>query len=187
MTRRFLVIAAVAFAWSCSSSRAPQPIPIPQQPAAQPATQPAPTTTAAPTRPAAQQPAPGGAAPAPAAPVDTNPESNPVVKNLLGTIAGRENEPAGQVFKNVQLLKTEPAGDFVRRMGGFARALGGRCTRCHVAGDWAADTRTEKATARGMIELVNTTNANLQKIQGVRSNTRIGCNTCHRGQGRPAP
>jgi len=37
MTRRFLVIAAVAFAWSCSSSRAPQPIPIPQQPAAQPA------------------------------------------------------------------------------------------------------------------------------------------------------
>jgi hypothetical protein len=109
------------------------------------------------------------------------------VKNLLGTIAGRENEPAGQVFKNVQVLKTEPAGDFVRRMGGFARALGGRCSRCHVTGDWAADTRAEKATARGMIELVNTTNANLQKIQGVRSNTRIGCNTCHRGQGRPAP
>jgi hypothetical protein len=120
-------------------------------------------------------------------PADTNPENNPLVKNLLGTIAGRENEPAGQVFKNVQILKTEPAGDFVRRMGGFARALGGRCSRCHVTGDWAADTRQEKATARGMIELVNATNARLVQIPGVRSNTKIGCNTCHRGQGRPAP
>ena len=109
------------------------------------------------------------------------------MKNLLGTIAGREQEPAGQVFKNVQVLKTELAGDFVRRMGGFARALGGRCTRCHVAGDWQADTKQEKAVARGMIELVNVINARLPEIQGVRANTKIGCNTCHRGQGRPAP
>jgi hypothetical protein len=185
MMRRFVVIALAALVSSCSSSApGPEPIPIPAQPAAQPPAQPpvqpAPTQTA---------PAPGATQPpaTAAAPADTNPESNPVVQQLMRTIAGHEQEPAGQVFKNVQVLKTEPAGDFVRRMGGFARALGGRCSRCHVTGDWPADTKQEKAVAREMIDMVNGINARLQRIQGVRSNTKIGCNTCHRGMARPAP
>jgi hypothetical protein len=104
----------------------------------------------------------------------------------MTTIAGREQEPAGQVFKNVQALKTEPAGDFLRRMAGFARALGGRCSTCHVANDWPNDTKKEKLVAREMIDLVNTANARLQRIQGLPSqNPRIGCNTCHRGSAKP--
>src|SRR4051794_16329683 len=39
-----------------------------------------------------------------------------VVDSILVAIAGRENEPAGTVFKNVKILKDMPAGEFVRNM-----------------------------------------------------------------------
>jgi hypothetical protein len=184
MMRRLVVLVVAACVWSCSPAAGPSPQPIPasEQPA-RPVAQPAPTT-----QPATQTAAPGAAPTATAAPADTNPERNAVVRQLLTTIAGHESEPAGQVFKNVQVLKTEPAGDFLRRMAGFSRALGQRCSFCHAAGDWPRDDKKEKLAAREMIKLVNTTNAALQQIQGLPSqNPRIGCNTCHRGNSKPAP
>jgi hypothetical protein len=188
MTRRFVVFVVAALVWSCSSSGGPSPQPIPasEQPA-RPVVQPAPAAQT-PAQPGAQPAAaPGAAQNAPAAPADTNPDRNPIVRQLLTSIAGREQEPAGQVFKNVQALKTEPAGDFVRRMAGFSRALGQRCSFCHAAGDWPRDDKKEKLVAREMIDLVNGANARLQRVQGVQANTRIGCNTCHRGNAKPAP
>src|SRR5262245_11025189 len=55
------------------------------------------------------------------------------VKQFSEKIAGRENEPAEKVFKNIQWLKSTPAGRFLRIMnGGYSRALGVACTHCHV-------------------------------------------------------
>ena len=34
----------------------------------------------------------------------------------MRVIAGRENEPAGTVFKNVKLLKQMPAGEFLKNI-----------------------------------------------------------------------
>jgi hypothetical protein len=50
---------------------------------------------------------------------------------MAESIAGRENDPAGRVFKNMRIewLKTTPARRLLDIMnGGYARALGVSCT-----------------------------------------------------------
>ena len=74
-------------------------------------------------------------------------------------IAGKEDQPAGTVFKNVQVLKDMPAGKFVTLMDStWGRALGRNCTDCHVANQWSSDSLGRKKTARmmaGMVEAIN--------------------------------
>ncbi len=107
---------------------------------------------------------------------------------VLKDIAGRENEPAGTVFKNVQVLKDMPAGRFVVLMDStWGRALGRNCTDCHVANQWASDSVGRKKTARimaGIVEGIN--NEQLTKIPlrpgaAPGSTPKITCITCHRG------
>jgi hypothetical protein len=179
MMRQLSLLVVLVSAVSCQSGgtssqpATPAPQPAPQQ---TPPPQTAPPTGAA------------GAAGVAAAPVDTNPERNPTVQAQLRAIAGRENEPAGQVFKNIQVLKTVPAGTFIRMMGGFARATGGRCSTCHVAGDWPAETKPQKQVARQMVQLVEQVNTRLKSIQGLQGpDPHVGCYTCHRGMAKPAP
>jgi len=180
MMRQLSLLVLLVCAASCKSGGTSS------QPAT-PAPQPAPQQTPPPQT-AAPASAPGAGNAAAAAPVDTNPERNPTVIAQLRAIAGRENEPAGQVFKNIQTLKTMPAGTFIRTMGSFARATGGRCSTCHVAGDWPAETKPQKQVARQMIQLVDQINTRLKSIQGLRGpDPHVGCFTCHRGVAQPAP
>src|SRR6185436_14816702 len=54
---------------------------------------------------------------------------------VLRSIAGHENEPAEQVFKNIKILQGIPAGRLVNIMNmGFGRSLGVSCGFCHVPG-----------------------------------------------------
>ena len=107
------------------------------------------------------------------------------VTELMATIAGRENEPAASVFKNVQLMKTVPAGQFLTAMDqGIGRGLGRGCTDCHVAGDWASDSIARKNTARTMMGIVNDINRTLLPRMGPGRGgapRTIQCLTCHRG------
>ena len=100
----------------------------------------------------------------------------------MTTIAGKENLPAGQVFKNVQLMKDVPAGRFLVQMDSvFGRALTRNCSDCHVANDWASDSLPRKKTARIMIDIVNAINTTeLAKLNRPRT-PQINCVTCHRG------
>ena len=111
------------------------------------------------------------------------------VADLLATIAGKEDQPAGQVFKNVQLLKDMPARQFLITMDStFGRALSVNCTTCHVATDYSDDTRPNKGRTRIMIVMTNAINSeHLTKMPAGRGgNTpRINCMTCHRGNGSP--
>ena len=107
---------------------------------------------------------------------------------VLKDIAGRENEPAGTVFKNVQILKDMPAGRFVVLMDStWGRALGRNCTDCHVANQWASDSLGRKKTARIMASIVEGINGEqLTKIPlragaAPGSTPKITCITCHRG------
>lgn len=179
-----IALAALAVA-SCSRATPPAATPAPTAPAS-----PAPTT-----------PAPGGAVAGAGGRAQLTPEQRAArrdslgavradaVRQVLASIAGRENEPAGQVFTNVQLLKDMPARQFVIAMDStFGRALSFGCGSCHVAGDWAAETRPNKGRARIMIEMVNAINSqHLSRMPAGRSgNTpRITCITCHRGNGNP--
>lgn len=103
----------------------------------------------------------------------------------MATIAGRENEPAASVFKNVQLMKTVPAGQFLTAMDqGIGRGLGRGCNDCHVAGDWASDSVARKNTARTMMGIVNDINRTLLPRMGPGRGgapRTIQCLTCHRG------
>jgi photosynthetic reaction center cytochrome c subunit len=88
---------------------------------------------------------------------------------------------AEDVFKNVQVLKGIPVGEFMDTMGFFAASLGLNCTGCHVAEslqDWSkfADDVPRKRMARQMILMVNSINKT--HFGGRRALT---CYSCHRG------
>ena len=108
---------------------------------------------------------------------------------LRKRIAGQENKPAEEVFKNIQLLKGVPAGRLLRVMElGYARSLGVNCTHCHVAGEWEKEDRPTKQIAREMAAMVRVINdEQLKKIKNLKSTTPVvNCTTCHRGQVKPA-
>jgi photosynthetic reaction center cytochrome c subunit len=108
---------------------------------------------------------------------------------LRKSIAGKENEPAEKVFKNIQLLKGVPAGRLLRVMElGYAKSLGVNCTHCHVPGEWERDDKPTKQIARDMAAMVAAINNQyLKQIKNLKSETPVvNCTTCHRGQTKPA-
>ncbi len=123
----------------------------------------------------------------PSAPPAGGGHSNPA-EELERSIAGREKEPAGTVFKNVQILKQVPAGQLLDVMrGGFSRSLGVRCAHCHVIGEWDKDDKDEKRIAREMLKMTAAINKDqLKSIKGLHNDAHVTCATCHRGQTSPA-
>ncbi|HEY0157714.1 MAG TPA: c-type cytochrome [Thermoanaerobaculia bacterium] len=116
------------------------------------------------------------------------PDDSPEVKELLRQIAGKENRPAGEVFRNVQLLKDVPAARFLRIMDtGYSKSLGVGCEHCHVEERWEADEKRPKRATREMIKLVRDINASLAAMQEIdTSDATVNCTTCHRGFVKPA-
>ena len=58
----------------------------------------------------------------------------------MTVVAGQQPQPAGAVFKNVQVLKDIPVDEFLGTMGFFSAATGLNCTDCHSeesGGNWA--------------------------------------------------
>ena len=132
--------------------------------------------------------------PSPTAPTQANPNqetNNRYVQQLSEKIAGRENEPAEKVFKNIQIqwFKSVPAGRFLRIMnGGYSRALGIACTHCHVEQDFASDDKRPKRAAREMAVMHKMINDQLGKMQNLEIKPEerfINCSTCHRGAVNP--
>lgn len=116
------------------------------------------------------------------------PEENAHVKDLLAAIAGKENRPAGEVFKNVKLMKDVPAGRFLRIMdSGFNKSLGVGCNHCHVEERWEADEKRAKRAAREMMQLVHQINDSLRTMRDIDTEeASVNCTTCHRGFLKPA-
>jgi tetratricopeptide (TPR) repeat protein len=98
--------------------------------------------------------------------------------------------------QNLKVLpKDFPPENLRAVMTGFTRALGVRCSHCHVGQegrplseyDFASDENPRKQTARVMLEMLGTINDDyLKKIEptGPRR-VNMWCHTCHRGQPRP--
>jgi hypothetical protein len=103
---------------------------------------------------------------------------------LRGRIAGREKQPATEVFKNIQLFKTMEAGRLPGVMGSWCNVLGVTCKHCHVIDQWEKEDRPEKQIARDMVQMVGEINTHLLKnIKNLDSpEPKIGCWTCHRGK-----
>jgi len=108
---------------------------------------------------------------------------------LAKQIAGREDKPAAEVFKNIQSLKVMPAGRLLKVMEfGYSKSLGVNCTHCHVVDQWEKDDKPTKQVAREMIKMNGAINNDyLKNIKDLKSeNPVINCTTCHRGQTKPA-
>ena len=108
---------------------------------------------------------------------------------LKKEIAGHDSEPAGKVFKNIQLNKDTPAIALLNAMDNvFGRTLSVNCTFCHVQDKWDDDSKAAKKTTRMMIQMVAAINTEqLSKLPPNRNGQtpRIGCMTCHRGNQTP--
>lgn len=113
------------------------------------------------------------------------------VAQITSQIAGHENEPAEQVFKNIQVLKGITAAELVTKMDkDYSTALSWNCTNCHRLanqGNWASDTATDKKRARFMQQMTNDINlVELPKLYP-RNTPKVTCMTCHRGYNEPPP
>lgn len=153
--------------------------------ASAPSKSPAPIGASGPA-PAAPNVAPAGP---PSLPDSVTLERNRYVAQVRQQIAGKEQLPSSQVFRNVTVLGDVPAGRLLGIMNvGFGKSLGVSCTHCHVAGEWAKEDRTQKQTARAMWKMVATINNDLLKnipnLEG--PGPVVNCTTCHRGQVKPA-
>lgn len=110
------------------------------------------------------------------------------VDSIMRAIAGREQEPAGKVFKNVKLLKDMPAAEFLKNMDvNYGRGLGTTCGGCHVIGQYDQDTRKNKRLARDMQEMTDYINsARLGQMKDIDEDyEHVTCVTCHAGSGHP--
>ena len=110
------------------------------------------------------------------------------VQKISKQIAGHEQEPSGQVFKNIQVdfLKKVPAGRLLLIMNlGYSRALGVNCKHCHVEDDFSKDDKRPKRCARDMALMHFDINQRIAKMQNLEPNPNghfINCTTCHHGQ-----
>ncbi len=99
--------------------------------------------------------------------------------------------------KNLQVLPAEISPrELGQTMKGFTRALGVRCTHCHVgvegeplsSYDFASDDKAPKRVARNMLQMVDQLNAQLLPTalaEDGPAEVRVECMTCHRGHARP--
>lgn len=130
-------------------------------------------------------------APAPAGkPAKPKFDEAKALADLRKEIAGKENEPAGKVFMDIDVMQNVNAGQLLAIMEkGYARSLGVTCTHCHIPGQWESNEKKEKEAARGMIRMNATINNELlPKVRGLDTDHKplVNCTTCHRGQVRPA-
>jgi hypothetical protein len=138
---------------------------------------------------AAQAPSPApstarAASPAPPYAV----ENERHVADVQRAIKGKEDLPAKEVFKNVQILGDVPAARLLRTMQSFTRALGVACTKCHVADQWESEDKDDKEVTRDMMKMTRAINEDyLKKIKALEDDKpTANCFTCHRGQARPS-
>lgn len=133
-----------------------------------------------------QQVSPTAAAPA-SNKLSTQEINDAFVQQISKQIVGHEQEPSGQVFKNIQVdfLKKVPAKRFLLIMNqGYSRALGVTCEHCHMKDDFSSDDKRPKRCARDMALMHFDINQQLAKMQNLAPNPNghfINCATCHRG------
>lgn len=122
------------------------------------------------------------------------------VVGLAATLAGGATQAAAQFppdsFTNLKVLpKDIGQRELIDLMAGFTRALGVRCTHCHVGEegqplssfDFPSDDKLAKRKARVMIDMVR--HINQEHLAGlperVEPQLEVQCMTCHRGVTQP--
>lgn len=95
-------------------------------------------------------------------------------------IAGKEDEPAETVFKNIEVLKGKKASRLPGMMQALTGLLGVDCTYCHVKDQWDKEDKPAKQITRKHFQM----QAQMNK-EYFNGGNAITCWTCHRGQPKP--
>ena len=119
----------------------------------------------------------------------------------ITTVATERSSNAQQQWRwpekpqNLQVLNKDWSGSRLSPvMRGFTRALGVRCSYCHVGEegkdlstyDFVSDANPNKNRAREMLRMLGTVNDHLKKIEpSGQTRVNMWCHTCHRGRPRP--
>lgn len=111
----------------------------------------------------------------------SNQNNREALAEINKMIAGREDEPAERVFKNIELLKGRKASRLPGMMSALTGLLGVDCAHCHAPREWEKETPA-KQTARKHFDMLKVANDQLE-IQ----NPGVTCYTCHRGNPLPQP
>jgi hypothetical protein len=117
---------------------------------------------------------------------------------LAGSPIAAQNKWPPDKLENLKVLPADiPVRALVDTMAAFTRALGVRCTYCHVgkegdpleAYDFRADDKPTKIRARAMLKMVAAVNDDhLGKLTDRREpRIAVTCGTCHRGVTEPRP
>jgi hypothetical protein len=120
-----------------------------------------------------------------------------IILNTFAAAAGAQQFPPAR-FENVKALPSDmPIRALIDTMAGFTRALGVRCTHCHVGQEgqplesynFISDEKPAKVKAREMIRMVAAINSDHLAKLSDRKEPRIvvTCSTCHRGVTEPRP
>ncbi|MFN4145484.1 MAG: c-type cytochrome [Runella sp.] len=111
-------------------------------------------------------------------------------KLIKEAIAGKEKQPAEQVFKNIKVFKGQPAEAVLSIMETrWSKTLGVSCGHCHNTNDFASEEKHDHQVARDMVAMVGRINdellATMPAYASKDRKPRIGCSTCHRGEAHP--
>jgi tetratricopeptide (TPR) repeat protein len=115
---------------------------------------------------------------------------------LISTISQAQDDWSWpEKTENIQVLPKEWPGKRLQPvMTGFTRALGVRCSYCHVGEegeplstyDFASDENPNKDRAREMLRMLGSINEHLDYIEiSGDQPVNMWCHTCHRGRARP--
>ena len=92
----------------------------------------------------------------------------------------RADKKSSEIYKNVQVLKDVPSDQLIPSMKFISSALGVHCEYCHVENAFDKDDKKPKQTARKMMQMMFTINAN--NFDG---HQEVTCYSCHRGNPKP--
>jgi len=107
-------------------------------------------------------------------------ERDAAIAEIKKKIAGREDEPAEKVFKNIEILKGKKASRLPGMMSALTGLLGVNCTHCHVKDKWESEEKPTKQIARKMFRMIGGINNDYFEGQN-----KVSCWTCHRGNPQP--
>jgi photosynthetic reaction center cytochrome c subunit len=90
------------------------------------------------------------------------------------------DKKAGEVFKNVQVLKDVPSDQLLPGMQFITSSLGVQCEYCHAENAFDKDDKKPKQTGRKMMQMMFAINSN--NFEGQQ---KVTCYSCHRGSPKP--
>lgn len=121
----------------------------------------------------------------------------PLALLVLSAQTARAQFPPTKLENLKVFPKDMPVRALIDTMASFTRALGVRCTYCHVGNEgeplssfkFASDDKPEKNKAREMLRMVGAINGEyLTKLEARRTpQINVACMTCHRGVAEPRP